>query len=577
MKRLLTLLTIMTCISCQDAFELYPPDRLSPATAFNTADDLQLYVNSFYNNLPTGNTIVRGDALSDYLVGRSPSQYLTGTFNAAQATGWGWGALRNINYFLEHFRKAEIPEEELNHYEGMARFFRAWFYYDKVKQFGDVPWYDTVLDVADEDLYKPRDPRSMVMEQVLADLDFAGTHIRPNKDNTASFVNKWVALGFKSRVCLFEGTLRKYHPELGLQETADFWLEQAAEAAQEVIENGQYQLNMQGPLELSYRNLFIHETPNTTEIMLAAVNSLDLRVFNDANWYWTSATYGGRYSFIKSFINTFLMRDGSRFTDRGGYDEMPFWEEVEDRDLRLQQVIRMRGYEREGVPTPPSFTYTYTGYHPLKFTLDSRRTDGVAENNNSLPIMRYAEVLLNYAEARAELGTLTQAAWELTIGKLRERAGLTDTGMPSSADNYLMGTYFPEISDPLLLEVRRERGIELCLEGFRFDDLVRWRKGELLEMPHDGMYVPEMDTAYDLNSDGNPDVAFVTQTPQNPAEGVYYFIIDGNQHKLTGQSNGKIIAMDNFVRRFEDHQYFYPIPFDEIVLNPNLEQNPGWE
>lgn len=576
MKKIIYLVLFACLFGCQDELNLQPIDKLSPETAFATEKDLQLYVNSFYLILPDGDAIVRGDALSDFLVGRSLSNYISGSFSSAQATGWSWGNLRNINYFLEHFGQANVTDETKNHYEGLARFFRAWFYFDKVKQFGDVPWYDKTMDVNDPDLYKPRDPRAFVMEKVLEDLNFACANIREKKDNTASQITRWVALAFKSRVCLFEGTFRKYHPDFGLGQTASTWLNEAALAAETVMSGNKYKIHTGTPLDLSYRALFVNEVPNAEEVLLAAVNSQSMRVFNDANWYWTSATYGGRYSFTKTFINTYLNSDGSRFTDVAGFMETPFWDEVKGRDLRLEQTIRMGDYTRDGTAAPPDFTYTYTGYQPIKLTLDSKATDGRAENYNSLPIIRYAEVLLNYAEARAELEAFTPADWDATVKVLRTRAGVTDTGMPAVADPYLIQHYFPEISDPVLLEVRRERSIELALEGFRYDDLIRWKEGDLLEMQYVGMQVPALDVTYDLNEDGKQDVAFVKTIPATKVPGVYYFLIDDAQFRLSEGDHGNLILLDNLDRSFEEKKYLYPIPFNEIVLNPGLEQNPGW-
>lgn len=576
MKKLIYLLILICLFGCKDDLDLEPFDKISPSTAFNTDKDLQLYINSFYPILPSGNEIVRGDEMSDYLVGRSLSNYISGSFTSSQATGWSWGDLRNINYFLEHYQQAQVTDEAKDHYAGVARFFRAWFYFDKVKRFGDVPWYDKTLDVDDPDLYKGRDTRAMVMDKVLEDLNFACDHIRSSKDNSSSQITKWVALAFKSRVCLFEGTFRKYHPELGLSESADQWLGEAVTAAQQVMDGNQYKINKAGAPELSYRNLFINETPNSDEVILAVVANKSLRVFNDANWYYTSATYGNRLNLIKTFINTYLNMDGSRFTDNEDYNQVPFWEEVKGRDLRLQQTIRLGNYSRDGVAAPPDFTYTYTGYQPIKLTLDSKATDGVGENNNSLPIIRYAEVLLNYAEAKAELNTFTESDWNLTIRLLRERAGITNSPFPVEADPYLQENYFSDVSDPVLLEIRRERGIELVMEGFRYDDLKRWKRGKLLEMEYDGMHVPALDVLYDLNEDGKPDVSFVRSTPATKVTGVYYFLIDDKQFKLSDGDKGNLVLLSNLERSFEDYKYFYPIPYNEIVLNPALEQNSGW-
>jgi hypothetical protein len=575
-------LLLAVCLSgCKkNELDLQPFDRLTPSTAFNTEDDLALYVNSFYNILPQADDIIRGDELSDYAANKSASQYLIpGGFSSTQATGWTWTSLRNVNYFLQHFGQAKVTQAVKNKYEGIGRLFRAWFYFNMVRKFGDVPWYNTPLNVGDSALYKPRDPRALVMDSVLADINYACTNITTPKDNTASLVTQWVALALKSRICLYEGTYRKYHPELGLGGTATQWLNDAATAAQAVITGNQYKIhvNTASPA-LSYRDLFVNSTPSSDEIILAYICNASLQVFNDANWYYTSATYGARLSLTKTFIDTYLDADGSRYTDRPSFDTIPFWNEVTGRDLRLQQTIRMGNYKRsDGTVAPPDFTYTYTGYEPLKYTLDSKATDGIAKNDNSIPIIRYAEVLLNYAEAKAELGTFTSADWDLSIKVLRARAGITNTAMPVTADPYLQQTYFPGISDPVLLEIRRERGVELALEGFRYSDLFRWKAGNLLQKTYTGLYVPAMNTLYDLNGDGKPDVSFVSSIPSVKVSGVYYFLIDNTQVRLSEGTKGNIIWLDNITREWDDYKYYYPIPYNELVLNRNLVQNPGWD
>lgn len=577
MQRILFLLiTVAALTACKKQLDLQPFDKLSPENAFNTEKDLQLYANSFYLILPTGSDIVDADAMSDYLAGRTPSTYIYGSFGPTQASGWTWTNLRKVNYFLEHVGQAKVSEEARNHFTGLARFFRAWFYFNMVKKFGDVPFYNKTLGTDDEDLYKGRDPRTLVMDSVLADLDFACANIRNTKDAGCAAVTRWVALAFKSRVCLFEGTFRKYHTELNLTATANDWLTKAADAANAVITGKQYSLNTAGATDINYRNLFVNETPNSTEILLAAVGSKSLRIFNDGNWYWTSATYGGRYSYTKTFINTFLKTDGTPFTATAGYNEIPFAAEVKNRDLRLKQSIRMGNYSRDGAIAPPDFTYTYTGYMPIKLAVDSKATDGVAENPNSLPIIRYAEILLNYAEAKAELGSLNATDWTNTIALIRTRAGITSAPFPAVADPYLQTNYFPGITDPAILEIRRERGIELSLEGFRYDDLKRWKVGKLLEKSYDGMFVPALNTLIDMNEDGKMEVSFVTTIPATKVPGVYYYLIDNTQYKLTNGTSGNLILFDNLKREYPDYKYFYPIPYNETVLNPNLKNDPLW-
>ncbi len=153
-------------------------------------------------------------------------------------------------------------------YNGIAKFFRAYFYFEKVKRFGDVPWIGKPLDVADtEILYGPRDPRTLIMDSVLADINYACTNIKSTSDNTRSLVTKYVAYALKSRICLFEGTFRKYHTELGLQSTAAFWLNEAVTAAQAVMDAGIYSIYTTGGTAKAYRTLFTNTTPITAEVM----------------------------------------------------------------------------------------------------------------------------------------------------------------------------------------------------------------------------------------------------------------------------------------------------------------------
>jgi hypothetical protein len=267
---------------------------------------------------------------------------------------------------------------------------------------------------------------------------------------------------------------------------------------------------------------------------------------------------------------------------------MLFKDEVKNRDLRLKQTIRTSDYKRisngQQVPAPPLFSYTFTGYQPIKLTLDDVSFDAGALNTNVVPLFRYAEVLLNYAEAKAELGTLTNQDWALTVGALRARAGITG-GLaikPTIADPYLVANYFPNISDPSLLEIRRERGIELSLEGFRFADLLRWKRGELMEMEWNGMYVPSLNTPMDLNEDGIPDAVFYQGTRPTISGITSYVDVSEkigntvNSQRLKNNTSGELIWMNEIRRKWSDRNYFYPIPLNDLQRNPNLKQNTGW-
>ena len=262
---------------------------------------------------------------------------------------------------------------------------------------------------------------------------------------------------------------------------------------------------------------------------------------------------------------------------------------MKNRDLRLKQTIRSGNYKRvsngQQLPAPPVFSYTFTGYQPIKWTLDDTYFDAGQLNTNSIALFRYAEVLLNFAEAKAELGTLTDAEWAFTVGALRSRGGITGglNTKPVLADPYLVANYFPGITDPTILEVRRERGIELSLEGFRLPDLLRWKRGELMEKEWNGFYVPALNVPMDLNEDGILDVVFYQGTRPTPAlSGVTYVDVSPkigtaiNSLQLKNGTSGELIWMNEIQRKWLDKNYLFPIPLNDLQRNPNIKQNPGW-
>lgn len=574
--------------SCE--LEQLPEATTSREAVFSNASGLALYTNSFYTMLPNGNGSTTLDAMSDYLAVKEIPTFLQAAFASTNSSGWDWGDLRNINYFIQYNVDPAVPEAVRKNYNGIAKFFRAYFYYEKVKRFGDVPWIGKPLDVTEADiLFGPRDPRSLIMDSILVDIDYACENITSTSDATRSLVTKYVAYALKSRICLFEGTFRKYHTELGLAASANTWLAEAAEAAEAVMDAGVYSIYTSGGTAKAYRTLFTNTTPIAAEVMLAAVMDLTLNELHDANWAYTSGTYWSKGSFIRSFINTYLMDDGTPFTNTAGWETMLFKDEVKNRDKRLQQTIRLGDYKRISggvqIPGPPLFSYTFTGYQPIKWTLDDMYYDTRDLNNNSVALFRYAEVLLNYAEAKAEMGTLTDEEWASTIGILRSRAGITGglTALPTVVDPYLQATYFPAITDPVILEVRRERGIELSLEGFRFPDILRWKRGELMLKEWNGFYVPELLTPMDLNEDGKLDVVFYQGSKPSPAiTGVEYVNVsemigtNQNSQRLKSNTFGELTWMNNLTRVWEDKNYYYPIPETDRLLNPELGQNPGW-
>ena len=584
------LLSFLTLTACKK-LDQEPESTATKSAVFGSESGLKLYTNSFYamDFLPKNST--SRDEMSDYLAIRAVPTFLQpGAFAANLSSGWTWSDLRNINYFIENCTDPNVPADVRNNYLGIARYYRAYFYMEKVKRFGDVPWIGKPLNINDPTLYAGRDKRELVMDSVLADIDFACANIKSTNDPTRTTITKYVAYAYKSRLCLFEGTFRKYHTELNLQSTAATWLTNAASAAKEIMDKGGYAINTTGGPGVSYRQVFTSTVPVVTEVLQSAVSDLTLNVLNEANWWWTSGTYGAKASFTRTFINTYLKLDGTPFTNDPNYKTVLFKDEVKNRDLRLKQTIRSGDYKRINngvqVPAPPVFSYTFTGYQPIKWTLDDMYYDAGALNINSIALFRYAEVLLNYAEAKAELGTLTDQDWAATIGVLRSRAGITGglTTKPIVADPYLIANYFPGINDASILEVRRERGIELSLEGLRFSDILRWKRGQLMDQEWNGFYVPALNTPLDLNEDGILDVAFYQGAKPSPAAaGVTYVDVSANigtaknSQQLKNGTSGELTWMNEIPRKWDDKMYYYPIPQVDLQRNPVLGQNAGWQ
>lgn len=579
-----SILLLAAITSCN--LDEMPVDTATNKAIFGSASGLDLYSNSFYNILPdTDAGVFQGDDVSDLVARNGVDNYLApNALSPITSSGWSWSPLRNINYFIENAEKSEVAEK--NHYIGLARFFRALFYFDKVKRFGDVPWIDTTIEITDSvTLYGTRDDRFEVMDKVLEDLNFAIANITLTSDASSTRITKNVARAYKTRIALYEASFRKYHAEYGMQGSANAWYEEVAKSADEIIG---FTLHRGAQADRSYRELFISKTPFADETILAVALDASLQVFSSANRRFISPTYGNRPSLTRNFVNTYLKLDGTPFTNDPNYKTTPFVKEVENRDLRLKQTVRLGDYKRteNGVPvvSPPNFNQTFTGYQPIKWCYDERFPyDDESRNDNAHIIMRYAEVLLNKAEALTELGTMTPGHWAETIGALRERAGITGstlTSLPTVADPYLIAYYKGKFTNPVLLEVMRERAVEMVFEGLRPDDLTRWHIGELFaESPMNGMYVPALGE-YDLNGDGVMDVSFYQGTKPTPSNPAIAFVnvspsTATGKVQLSNGTSGEVIFNPG-VREWLDKKYLYPIPETDRIINPGLGQNPGW-
>ena len=565
----------IACISCEDMLDYQPKDRLSPDTYFKTETDCELWTNNYYTVFPSAegiysepyDVIVR-DVLADEISGVRKPMPTDGN--------WNWKKLREMNFFLS--RASQVEDESVRlEYEGLTRFFRAYFYFEKVKRYGDVPWVDRPLGSDEEELYEGRDSRESVMEKVMEDVDFAIANL-PEVQNVYR-VTRWTARALKSRIALFEGTFRKYH---GLDGYEEFL--QACVNASEPFLTGPYSIYTSG--STPYQDLFTSQNAIGTEIILArAYTSAISGMTHDVNGHLTGATMG-RPGMTRNVVNMYLMRDGSRYTDQADYATKTFVEECKNRDLRMAQTLRTPGYKRIGgsKELAPDLSRSTTGYQLIKY-LTEERYDANKASTNDMPLFRLAEVLLNYAEAKAELGTLKQADLDNTIRPLRVRAGLPDLDMEeanANPDPYLSSseTGYANVTGAnkgVILEIRRERTLETPMEGLRYWDIMRWKEGKRFEKPIEGLYFPGTGE-YDLDGNGSVDVCIydTEKAPGNSADVLYLKL--GSDIVLSGETSGNVLAHSTQQRIWnEERDYLYPIPTDDRVLTQGaISQNPGW-
>lgn len=597
-KYILPLMAIALGLTSCDFLERTPKDKLVPENYFRNEQDFKLFSNSFYDNLfdkepyeKQSDIIFQKGNISNELLGGVARQVPA----VAGKGGWSWGQLRKINTMLGNMDKCD-DQAVVEKYTGLAKFFRAKFYYDKVRNFGDVPWYDRELGSNDPDLYKPRDSRELIMSHMIEDIDAAITYL-PDAVSTYR-VNKWAALMLKAQFCLYEGTYRKYHG-LTFQEglTAEDYLELAAEAAKQIIDNGPYSL---AP---DYGELFREVDADPNEYILAIKMDQSISCVHNATGY-ALMNSAGCPGFSKKFIDSFLMKDGSRFTDKEGWETMTFVDQMKDRDPRLGMITRLPSHVRSNSKETvygPDITLTATGFQYDKFVMDPmyETAERADMSFNDMPVYRLAEAYLIYAEARAELGKFTQDDAEISINKLRQRAGMPDMKVADlTVDPFLTSEDYGYRNlaslNPsnlaVLLEIRRERTIELVMEAStRWDDIVRWKEGKCFEQPLYGMYFPAPGE-YDLTGDGKTDICLYktsskpTGYPESVAliqiqeieiDGKYVPYSDGIV--LSEGDHGYVDMHRTKTRSFDENRdYLYPIPRGDRDLNPNLTQNPGW-
>ena len=586
---LLSFLACATVVSCDDLLDAVPQDRVTPETFFKTEKELKAFSINFYGMLPGGGDLFMEDA--DTYIQMGLTDELKGTRQIpASGSGWSWGSLRNVNELLQNLPKC--PDAAVRaKYEGLARFFRAYFYFDKVKRFGDVPWYDEPVGSTDtEALNRPRDSREFIMGKMIEDIDFAIANLPSTK--SAYEVTKWTALALKSRFLLFEGTFRKYHTEFDYGANAHdykWYLDECAKASEEFMASSGYGIHTAGGAKKAYYSLFTtpSATDNTDEVILARNYNAAYNVTHSANNMMISATMG-RHGMTRKLVASYLMADGSRFTDQAGWETMDFVTETQNRDPRMAQSIRTPGYMRMGETTltAPDYKVSFSGYHPDKY-VTTLEQDTYNACDVDLIIMRAAEVYLNYAEALADTGDLTQEDLDMSVNQLRKRAGMPSLNKDAANANpdpfltnanyggYRSSVLLADANKGVILEIRRERAIELCQEGHRYYDLMRWKEGKVFEAPFYGAYYPGPGV-YDVDNSGTPDFEIFTASATSSASSAKKLNTDVF---LSNGNAGFIWLHSNITRTWDEGKdYLYPIPSDEIGLTDGaLVQNPGWD
>ena len=464
-----------------------------------------------------------------------------------------------------------------------------------MQTFGNIPWIDHALDISEEAILQaPRTDREELFHYMLEDMNFACKEMLTK--GYERVINRNVALAFKARACLYEGTFRKYHkvnpsteqPWSNKYETAEDILKECVSACEELMQAG-FSLTKGNPDDTA-NGCFakIWRNPDLTtskEAIWIREYSTELAVMHELTWRFNSGTYDQQPAPTKTYINMFLKLDGTPIET----DKVSLSKEFDNRDYRLINTVNHEGwtYKTNGgdvVKKPANMSsYTYTGYNFIKWSMEREENFSKGRNENHIPIFRYAEVLLNYAEAKAELSQMTSDIWEQTIGELRRRAGVTSI-YPESGDYkedaWLKNYYGGSLSNTIL-EIRRERVCEMGLEHLRLEDLYRWHCGNLVvdrdsnNTGWKGIWVTEDEAKNGLIFNGYT-YTFPTDG-KKPATGMGFAISNktsDQNYSFSEGDHGYIIY--NYKLEWNDRMYVHPIPDSATTLNENLGQNPHW-
>src|SRR5213594_242466 len=522
---------LVLTVACKD-LDLGPKDQISDASFWKSPDQFRLAANDFYyylqgahNYTELNSDIAYGDAVSTQLRAVSNGSYLA----AANSVVWdtNYFNIRATNYLLQKASESGLGAA-IDRWVGEALFFRAYHYWNLAKSFGGVPLISKVLDVTSGEVYTTRSTQQETIDFLIADLDSAIPKL-PKQSGLSpdelGRVTQGAALALKARAALYQGTWLKYH---GGGDPAPY-LNAAISAAQQLVASGEYALYT-GQGAQSYKYLFILQGDDSPEVILA------FRYWTArATHNWTRELWFNFMIPTKTLADLYLATDGLPITSSPqflGYDSLETTE-FQNRDPRMAMTFIVPGsavHQENGFnPVIPGFSgsnATRTGYMLRKF-LDESDDAAHFVGQYDFKEFRYGEVLLILAEALFERdGTISDGDLNRTIKLLRDRVG-----MPALT-NALVNTKGLN----MLTEIRRERTVELAFEGFRRDDLRRWKTAET-EMPQALRGVKFVGTEYQQRDPG---------------------LVIGTDIQVDG--SGFVIAEPASGRQFVPKHYLDPLP-----------------
>lgn len=588
-------------LSVSSCFDLNkePEGVLSTVKPFTGVGEMTSYLDQFYESGVreqgfnwTGAYIASGDLISDNMSGSAINTRLNGDLTLANAGKLNaYTQIRNVNFMLTNLDNCdEKGSARYKQCVGEAHYFKAWFYYTLFKSYGQLTWLDKPLDPNTDQMLLPRANRTVIADSILSELDKAIANLSEQNSAASMRVHRDVARALKAEVALYEATWEKYHkakndpfsdPTVTSEKISDY-LNQCVEACKAIVDRNVWSIYTTNNAMNDYRQLFQTEDLSNNKEVLWFKRYDGTNIGNNVDRYLNKG--GGSAGITASLVDDYLTIDGQPFIGTAKTDaKKVFGDELKPtlRDPRLSQTVCMPGQQLrpdEGpYKLPPltgaSYHKNETGYSILKHVQIDFKGSLDAEFRGSTPGIqfRYAEVLLNYAEALAELDGAANAAKIVElVSPLRKRVGMPD--MDFDREYNTSADYPFHALDKYLQAVRRERRVELAIEGKRFDDIMRWAAAQELIVGQRAV-----------------GALFVgSNLENNPAYGgkLVYDKATGNNLYLTGKSGDELryILPSNPAGneqgwRFNPaRDYLLPIAPRMLNLTENQwKQNPGWE